>query len=91
MAVINDDSPLFSYQDDMNHIARPLFENSDIDFFCFSRIYPDNSLALLSSLPKLNRESVETHSTITYSQLENLLKNNKSINKYKNQWIQTVQ
>lgn len=75
---------LFTMRQNMQQIAQPLFDHSDIDLFTFSRIYKDGKLMLLSSFPVLTQDSLLSQSMISFTQLSNLMNKKCQLNDFYN-------
>ncbi|MEM9242656.1 MAG: helix-turn-helix transcriptional regulator [Pseudomonadota bacterium] len=65
-------SHLFTYQDDVRQICRPLFENTDVRFFCYSKYWKDGSSIFLSSDAKWTGMSINMKKAICYKQIDSI-------------------
>ncbi len=71
---------LLSRQQPIKDIARPILENTDIDFFCYDRLYPDNTGFFLTTHPQINKTLVEKNAYSSHSKVCRLMTENKEIN-----------
>ncbi len=75
---------LLAHQGDVKDLIQPLFDNTNIDFFCYERIYPDNQGFFLTSYPELNKAAVEKDIISSHDKLHDILIHGSEANKLHN-------
>lgn len=78
---------LFKYQNEVNQLTKPLFDYSDIGFFCYSRYKRNGSALFLSSHPEYTQNCITQQKVITYNKLTSLLNHRDSKHSFDNHFF----
>ena len=78
---------LYQLAPDVNAICSPLFNFSGVTSFRYGRIYNDNAVALLSTMPELEEKAIQENTVISYQRLKDIIHISSPIDENANSFV----